>query len=174
MMVTFQEAKKLSGSIRRKRASSFVRSSWNFTTNFTPPISCVWSWLEKVSTATKKIFFVFSGWSHICRNKRPRRLIFRSNKNKSKSHRNPSVLCTPLWKITHGNPSVLCTPPFEKSPIETHRFCVLPFEKSPMKTHRFCVLPPLKNHCFGGLLFRQIRYYHCITLLFFIFYSSVE
>ena len=52
----------------------------------------------------------------ICRNKRPGRLISRSNKKHSKPHQKPSVLCTP------------------------------PFEKSPIKSHRFCVLPPLKNH----------------------------
>ena len=70
----------------------------------------------------------------ICRNKRPGRLIFRSNK---KTFQNPSkpigFMYSPLWKIIHQKPSVLCTPPFEKSPI---------------KSHRFCVLPPLKNHCF--------------------------
>ena len=53
----------------------------------------------------------------ICLDKRPGHLIFRTNKENSKTHQKPSVLCTP--------------PPFEKSPI---------------KTHRFCVLPPLKNH----------------------------
>ena len=37
---------------------------------------------------------------HICRNKRPERLIFRGNKKHF---------------TTHQNPSVLCTPPFEKS-----------------------------------------------------------
>ena len=49
----------------------------------------------------------------ICRNKRPGRLIFRSNKK------------------TFQNPSVLCTPSFEKSLIPTHQFCVLP----PLKYH---------------------------------------
>ena len=69
---------------------------------------------------------------HICRNKRPGHLIFRSNKKISK---------------THHNQSVLCTPPFEKSPIKKPSVsCTPPFEKSPTKTHRFCVLPPVKNH----------------------------
>ena len=112
----------------------------------------------------------------ICRNKRPGRLIFRSNR---KTFQNLSVLCTPPFeKSPMKSPSVLCTPPFEKSPIKSHRFCVLPplknhpskaigfvysplwkithqkpsvlctppFEKSSIKSHRFCVLPPLKNH----------------------------
>ena len=55
-------------------------------------------------------------WYGICRNKRPGRSILRSKKEISKTHRSPSVSCTP------------------------------PFEKSPIKSHRFCVLPPLKNH----------------------------
>ena len=119
----------------------------------------------------------------ICRNKRPERLIFRSN---NKKFQNPSVSCTPpfekspinshrfcvlpplknhpstaigfvyspLWKITHQQPSVLCTPPFEKSPIKSHRFRVLPPLKNyPIKSHRFRVLPPLKNHWFWWALF---------------------
>ena len=85
----------------------------------------------------------------ICRNKRPGRLIFRSNKTNFKTHQKPSVLCTPLFEeTTHQSPSVSCTPPFEKSPI---------------KAHRFCVLPPLKNHCFWWALILansvdQVRY----------------
>ena len=48
----------------------------------------------------------------VCRNKRPGRLIFRSNK---KTFQSPLVLRTPpLWKITQHNPLVLCTPPCEK------------------------------------------------------------
>ena len=50
-----------------------------------------------------------------CRNKRPGRLIFRSQKNSK----------------THQKPSVLCTAPFEKHPSQPHRFCVLP----PLKSH---------------------------------------
>ena len=70
-------------------------------------------------------------WS-ICRNKRPGRLIFRSNKKDSK---------------THQTPSVLCTPPSGKSPIKSDWFCVLPpLKNHPSKPHRFCVLPPLENH----------------------------
>ena len=99
----------------------------------------------------------------ICRNKRPGRLIFRSNKNNSNTHR------------------FYVLPPFEKSPINTHRFYVLPpLKTSPINTHRFYVLPPMKNHpsipigfmysplwkitVFSGRLFRggrlfwQIRY----------------
>ena len=58
-----------------------------------------------------------------CRNKRPRRLIFRRNKNFQK-------------------PSVLCTPPFEKSPIKSHRFCVLPSLKNhPSKAIGFVYSP---------------------------------
>ena len=34
----------------------------------------------------------------ICRNKRPGRLIFWSNKKASKTHKNPSVLCTPPFE----------------------------------------------------------------------------
>ena len=100
----------------------------------------------------------------ICRNRRLRRLIFRSNKTNSNTHQNPiGFVYSPLWKITHQDPSVLCTfpfekspikipsvlctPPFEKSPIKTRRFYVLsPLKNHPSKTHRFCVLPPLKNH----------------------------
>ena len=55
---------------------------------------------------------------HICRNKRPGRLIFRSNNE------------------TFPNPS---------QPIG---FVYSPFEKSHIKAHWFCVLPPWKNHCF--------------------------
>ena len=52
----------------------------------------------------------------ICRNKRPGRLIFRSNKNTFQIPPNPiGFVYSPLWKITHQDPSVLCTPPFEKS-----------------------------------------------------------
>ena len=82
----------------------------------------------------------------ICRNKRPGRLIFRSNKKHSKSHRfcvlpplktHPpeaiGFVYSPLWKLTHQKPSVLCTPPFEKSPIKAHRFYV----PSPLKKHSF-------------------------------------
>ena len=114
---------------------------------------------------------------HICRNKRPGRLIFGSNK---KTFQNPSVLCTPpfenhpskatgfvyspLGKITHQNPPVLCTPPLEESHITTHRFCVLP----PWKNHTsqpigFVYSPLWKitvfggRFCRGGRLFRQIR-----------------
>ena len=56
-----------------------------------------------------------------CRNKRPGRLILRSNKQTSPS--NPSKAIK--------SPLISCTPPFEKSPI---------------KSHRFRALPPLKNH----------------------------
>ena len=76
--------------------------------------------------------FLYKSCYRICRNTRPGRLIFESNKKHSKTHQTPSVLCTPppplknhstpigfmyspLWKITHHNLSVLCTPPFEKS-----------------------------------------------------------
>ena len=56
-------------------------------------------------------------WQYcIYQNKRPCRLIFRTNKKHSK---------------THQKPSALCTPPFGKSPIKSHRLCVLPpFENS--------------------------------------------
>ena len=128
----------------------------------------------------------------ICRNKRPGRLILRSNKKVLEAI---GFVYSPLWKITHQKPSVWCTPPFEKSPIKTHRFCVLPpLKNHPSKARRFCVLPPLKNHpskarrfcvlpplkitvfdgCWirGGRLFRQIRYdmslsYYCLNKLHF-------
>ena len=86
----------------------------------------------------------------ICRNKRPGRLIFSSN------------------KLKHS-----------LKPIRTHRFCVLPplrnhpsepigfvysplWEITPSKLHRFCVLPPLRNHPsepigFGGGLLPPLR-----------------
>ena len=115
------------------------------------------------------------------RNKRPGRLICRSNKKAFKNHRFcvlPPLKNHPLKVI-----GFVCSP-FEKSPIKSHRFCVLPplknhpskaigfvysplckvihqkplvlctppFEKSPINTHRFCVLPPLKNHCFWWAL----------------------
>ena len=80
-------------------------------------------------------FLVFGTLSYrICRIKRRGGLIFGSNKKSSK---------------THQNPSVLCTPPFEKSSIKAHRFCVL----SPVKNHPpepvgfvYSPPPPLKNH----------------------------
>ena len=72
---------------------------------------------------------------------------------------------------THQNPSVLCTPPFEKSPIKVHRFCMYsplwkithqspsvlctpPFEKSPIKAIGFVYSPLWKITVFGGCLFR--------------------
>ena len=109
-------------------------------------------------------FFIFHVINRICRNKRPGRLILRSNKTNSKTHQNPSVLCTPPFENHSPKPVGFVYSPFEKSPIKTHRFCVLPplknhlskaidFVYSPLwksltKTRRFCVLPPLKNHYF--------------------------
>ena len=78
----------------------------------------------------------------------PGRLIFRTKKQISKTHQNPSVLCTPPFeKSPIKSHRFYVLPPFEKSPIKSHRFYVLPpLKKSPIKIHRFCVLPPLKNH----------------------------
>ena len=140
------------------RSPGPIRIGWHLHIAFTA------KWIHNENSA--EIILCFSYWPYVyclCRNKRPGRLIYRSNKKHSK---------------THEKPSVLCTPPFEKSPITTHRFhvlpplknhpslpigfmysplwkithhypsvlCTPPFEKSPITTHRFCVLPPLKNH----------------------------
>ena len=105
----------------------------------------------------------------ICRNKRPRRLISRNNRETFQNPPNPiGFVYSPLWKITHQNPLVLCTPPFENSPIKARWFCVLPplknhpsepigFMYSPLWkiTHQkpsvLCT-PPLKNHSFWWAL----------------------
>ena len=67
--------------------------------------------------------------NRVCENKRPGRLIFRSNKK--------------FPKLIKTHQFCVLPPPFEKSPIKTHRFCVLPppFEKSPIKTRRFMYSP---------------------------------
>ena len=64
----------------------------------------------------------------ICRNKRPGRLIFRSTKKHSKTHRFHVL------------------PPLKNHPSKAIGFMYSPFEKSSIKAHRFYVLPPLKNH----------------------------
>ena len=106
-------------------------------------------------------------WNYrICQNKRPGRLIFKSNK---KTFQNPlkaigfvysplwkiihpkaiGFVYSPLWKIIHPKAIGFVYSPFEKSPIQKPSvLCTPPFEKSPIKSHRFCVLPPLKNHFF--------------------------
>ena len=89
----------------------------------------------------------------ICRNKRPGRLIFRSNKNKA-IYQQPSVSCTtPLWKIIHQSPfGFMYSPLWKILNQKSSVLCTPPFEKSPIQAHRFCVLPPLKNHCFWWAL----------------------
>ena len=86
----------------------------------------------------------------ICRNKRPGRLIFETNKKNSKSHR---FYVLPLC---------------EKSPIKSHRFCVLPpLKNHPSKPIGFVYSPLWKITVFGerlfrdGRLFRQIRCVWC-------------
>ena len=52
----------------------------------------------------------------ICRNKRPGRLILKSNKRTFQNQSKPiGFVYSPLWILTPQNPSVLCTPPFENS-----------------------------------------------------------
>ena len=66
---------------------------------------------------------------HICRNKRPGRLIFRSNKKNL------------------------------PNPIKAHQFCVLPpLKNHPSKPIGFVYSPLWKISVFGGRLFQQIRY----------------
>ena len=97
----------------------------------------------------------------IYRNKRPGRLIFKSNKKTFQNSSKPiGFMYSPLWKITPPKAIgfVYSPPPlknhlskpigFVYSPLwkVTHQnpsvSCTPPFEKSPTKSHRFCVLPP--------------------------------
>ena len=100
----------------------------------------------------------------ICRNKRPGRLSFKSNK-KFQNPSNPiGFMCSPLWKITHQDPPVLCTPLSEKSPIKAIGLVYSPLWKiTHQKPWVLCTPLSEKITVFdgrlfrGGRLFRQIR-----------------
>ena len=118
---------------------------WNNVTEGRTSNSVFWKKILCVKQSNAKHNY------HICRNKRPGRLIFWSHKkNIPQPIKSQSVLCTPPFENSPiRSPSVLCTPPFEKSPIKSPSvLCTPPFEQSPIRAHRFCVLPPLKHHLF--------------------------
>ena len=114
-----------------------------------------------------------------CRNKRPGRLIFSSNKktfqNPSKIHRfyvlpplknhpsNPvGFVYSPPLKNHPSKPIGFVYSPLWKPPITAHWFYVLPpFEKSPIKAHRFCVLPP----------FEKITHQNPAVIVFWLYYD---
>ena len=98
----------------------------------------------------------------ICRNKRPGRLIFQSNKTNSKPFwfyvlsplKHPSSKAIGfVYSPFENHPSkpigFMCSPLWSIPPQKTIGFMYSPFEKSPIKNHGFCVLPPppLKNRC---------------------------